>query len=250
MRVNRSLTLISRSRFRHNVEGAALALPANTKHVQMPEPTPQSNADPALAALGADATRLCASRLARVAGTHALSLDGIVLPTPSVAGIGCWTGLRPVAGTDTWRGAVHASLAALPFEDEAFCAVLVRFVRDLDLVATAVELARVLAPHGSLLVADLHPRSIWHGGASPGAWVRALRAAGLDVAPVVRCGSPWPRARGDAGVPRWLVHGIGGAWLLEARRRTFAAIPLRKPASNRRAVEHSTLLPGAHRQCA
>lgn len=217
----------------------------------MPDRNTHTDADPALAALGADASKLCAARLARVAGTHALSLDGIALPTPNVAGIGCWTVLRPASATgDAWSGAVRASVDALPFEDEAFCAVLVRFARGVDVDTTAAELARVLAPHGTLLIVDLHPRSIWHDGSSPGAWSRTLRHAGLDVSPTVRCGSPWPRDRGDAGVPRWLVRGIGGAWLLEARRRTFAAIPLRKSATSRRAVEHKTLLPGAHRQCA
>lgn len=206
------------------------------------------DADAALAALGADASKLCAARLARVAGTHALGLDGIALPMPDVAGIGCWTGLQPDPDATSWNGAVRASIDALPFEDEAFCAVLVRFPRGVEVGATAIELARVLAPHGTVLIVDLHPRSIWHGGSSPGAWSRALCKAGLDVSPSVRCGSPWPRERGVAGVPRWLVRGMGGAWLLEARRRTFAAIPLRKAAASRRAVEHKTLLPGAHRQ--
>ena len=52
-----------------------------------------------------------------------------------------------------------------------------------------------------------------------------------------------------AGLPQWLVRGAGGAWIVEARRSVLAALPLRRVAAPR-AVEHSTLLPGAHRQCA
>ncbi|MBU6416574.1 MAG: hypothetical protein KJS83_05320 [Xanthomonadaceae bacterium] len=113
----------------------------------------------------------------------------------------------------------------------------------------APELARALAPHGRLLVAGLHPRSLWRRGVAPRRWERALRNAGLDVLPAVRCGAPWPRARGAAGLPRWLVRGAGGAWIVEARRSVLASLPLRK-ASAHRAVEHNALLPGAHRQCA
>lgn len=211
----------------------------------------QLDADAALAAIVADASALCEARLARVAGTHALCLDGLAMPIPGVPGVGCWTALQPGIDAQAWNGAVRASITALPFEDEAFCAVLVRFAQGLvpdDEHARA--LARVLAPHGTLLIADLHPRSLWHAGAAPGHWARALRGVGLEVAPVARCGAPWPRQRGAAGVPDWLVRGAGGAWLLEARRRSFAAIPLRKSAVARRVADHNTLLPGAHRQCA
>lgn len=212
---------------------------------------PPPDADAAFAALVGDASALCAARLARVAGTHALCLDGIAMPMPGLPGIGCWTGLHAGIDAHAWNGAVRASITGLPFENEAFCAVLVRFAQGLvpdD--SHARELARVLAPHGTLLMADLHPHSLWHAGAAPGRWVRALRDAGLEVAPIVRCGAPWPRRHGAAGVPEWLVRGAGGAWLLEARRRSFAAIPLRKPAVGRRVAEHNTLLPGARRQCA
>lgn len=217
----------------------------------MTERDTQRDADPALAALGRDVTALCTARLARVAGTHGLCLDGFDLPTPNVAGIGCWTSLLPAESAGAWRGAVAAEIAGLPFEDDAFCALLLRFAPGLDDLASAArELARVLAPHGTLLVVDVHPHSAWHGGSSPARWARALRGAGLEVAPVVRCGAPWPRERGAAGVPKWLVRGVGGAWLLEARRRGFAATPLCTAVAKRRAVEHNTLLPGAHRQCA
>ncbi|MGH8235315.1 MAG: hypothetical protein ACREPU_14140 [Rhodanobacteraceae bacterium] len=208
--------------------------------------------DPALAAIGADASAICAARLVRVAGTHALLLDGIAMPEPLVAGVARWTTLHPGPGGTGWHGPLRAATDELPFGDESFCAVLVRFADRAGVAPEGVagELARVLANHGTLLIAGLHPRSLWQTGIAPGRWERALRAADLDVAPALRCGSPWPRMRGAAGMPGWLVRGIGGAYVLEAHRRVVTAIPLRKPASSRRAVEAKPVLPGARRQCA
>lgn len=203
----------------------------------------------ALAAIGADASAVCARRLARAAGTHALVLDGIALPQPAVAGVACWTSLQPDVPSGAWYGALRAEAGELPFGDEAFCAVLVRFAGEgVDPDAVAAELSRVLADHGTLLVAGLHPRSWWRAGVAPGRWERALRRAGLDVTPAVRCGSPWPSARGAARLPKWLVRGIGGAYVIEAHRRVVNAIPLRKSAARRRAVDHKAWLPGAHRK--
>lgn len=205
---------------------------------------------PALAAIGADATAVCAARLARVAGTHALVLDGMAMPVPPVPGVGRWTALQPGADGGGWCGPLRASADALPFEDESFCAVVARFLPCPDFTPESIvrELARVLAPHGLLLIADLHPRSLWHAGIAPGRWERALRGAGLEVSPATRCGSPWPRTRGAAGMPHWLVRGMGGAWVVAAHPHAQAAIPLRKPVAGRRTVEHKTLLPGANRK--
>lgn len=206
--------------------------------------------DPALVAIGTDASAICAGRLARIAGTHALLLDGIGVSEPSVAGVARWTIVQPGPGDGGWQGPLRAAVDELPFGDESFCAVLVRFADRAGVApeTAAAELARVLAQHGTLLIAGLHPRSLWHEGVAPGRWERALRGAGLDVAPATRCGSPWPRVRGAAGMPKWLVRGIGGAYVIEAHRRVVTAIPLRKSASSRRTVEHKALLPGANRQ--
>jgi SAM-dependent methyltransferase len=184
----------------------------------------------------------------RTVGTYGLVLDGIGMPVPAVAGIACWAALTPSPTDSQWRGPLHTHLAELPFADDSFCAVLACFQDAAD-ASFAPELARVLAPHGRLLVAGLHPRSLWHCGVAPRRWERALRSAGLDVLPAVRCGAPWPRARGAAGLPRWLVRSAGGAWIVEARRSVLAALPLRR-ASGHRVVEHSPVMPGARRQCA
>lgn len=193
---------------------------------------------------------MCLTRLARVAGTHGLLFDGADVRIPKVAGVARWTALRPSADARDWRGPLRTRASELPFADDSFCAVLACFMGAGDAVdASAVELARVLAPHGTLLVVDLHPRSLWHRGVAPGRWERALRDAGLSVKPAVRCGAPWPRARGAVGLPQWLQRAAGGAYVVEARRSVLATLPLRQLAS-RRAVESGTLVPGAHRQCA
>jgi SAM-dependent methyltransferase len=217
--------------------------------LQSPQPTGRSSCDTAaLAALGTDISTACATRLARTSGTHGLFLDGIGMPVPVAAGIACWTTLNPSGTGPAWQGPLRAAVGELPFADDSFCAVLVGF-KDAADVSFAPELARVLAPHGRLLVAGLHPRSLWRCGVAPRRWERALRRAGLDVLPAVRCGAPWPRARGDAGLPRWLVRSVGGAWIVEARRSVLAALPLRRTSAHR-VVEHSPVMPGARRQCA
>lgn len=213
-------------------------------------PAPRFDAqDPALAAIGADAAAVCAGRLARIAGIHALVLDGVPLPEPQVDGVACWTTLEqnPSGG---WLGPLRMDAHELPFSDESFCAVLVRFTEHAAVTPEdlAPELARVLANHGTLLISGLHPRSLWRTGFAPRRWERALRAAGLVVAPTVRCGSPWPRVRGAANMPKWLVRSMGGAYVVEAHRRVVTAIPLRKSPSRRRAVDRKAFLPGAHRK--
>lgn len=213
-------------------------------------PTRQFNMDrSALAAIGNDASMTCAARLDRVAGTHGLLLDGMPLPAPAVTSVACWTVLRPGTGAGEWCGPLRMAANALPFGEGSFCVVLVRFpaLATFEPRVVAAELGRVLAPHGSLLVTDIHPRSLWRSGATPGRWTRALDGAGLDVLPAVRCGSPWPRARGADGLPGWLVRGLGGAWVIEARRRTRMPIPLRRTAPGRHAVEPAGLIPDAHR---
>ncbi len=221
--------------------------------------SPSSTAGSEFTALTADVTALCTPLLTRVTGTHALLLDGANGEPPASTGYGRWTVLRPDQGGG-WCGELRLDTSYLPFGDEAFCALLVRFVGSAGIAPEdiAEELARVLAPHGLLLVAELHPHSLWHprhaegalaGGAAmaPRRWLRALAAVGLCVDPAVRCGAPWPRAAGAAGLPRWLVRHLGGAYLLQARKRSLSGVVLRKQPVARRAVEHGTLVPGAHR---
>lgn len=204
----------------------------------------------ALAALGRTIVADCQARLARVTGTHGLLMDSIGVETPRVAGIACWATLRRPSQIDAWRGPLQARLAEMPFVDDSFCVVLACCVGAAGAMdGGAGEFARMLAPHGTLLVVDLHPCSLWRGGVAPHRWGRALRAAGLSVKPAVRCGAPWPRAAGVAGLPDWVTRHCGGAYIIEARRSVLAVLPLRA-AAGRRTAEPATLLPGARRQCA
>lgn len=222
----------------HSVQPLALEHPT----------TPALRDAAALAALTADIAADCATRLARVTGSYGLLLAGMPLRPPPNASVACWAVLTPRADAPGWQGGLRADAVTLPFADGAFGAILACFSGDAGLVC-ADELARVLAPHGTLLVADLHPRSLWRAGVAPERWERALRRAGLDVRPAARRGAPWRRARGSDGLPRWLTRVAGGAWIIEARPSVLAALPLRQPAA-RRALEHNALLPGARRECA
>ena len=200
-------------------------------------------------ALGDDVARACEWYWQRRAGTFGLVLDGSGTAAPRFSvGVGCWSVLRRDAGQG-WRGAVLADADALPFADAAFCAVLACFPAAGD-TTLAAELARVLAPGGTLLVAHRHPCSLWRAGEWPGRWQRALRAAGLQVSAAHRCGAPWPRVGGAAGLPAWLGAAAGGAWIIEAHHVAATPIPLRPAVTAQRAAEHSTLVPGTQRQCA
>lgn len=221
-----------------------------TTSLQSPLPAGQyTRRTPALEAAARDVAAACAARLTRVAGTHGLLLDASAcMPVPTVAGLARWTALRRAEPDGGWRGAVRADATRLPFADDACCVVAACFVGAAD-ASVAAELARVLAPHGTLLVAGFHTRTPWRCGVAAGPWMRALRAAGLDVLPAHRCAAPWPRARGVDGLPHWLVRWSGGVWLLEARRSVLTALPLCR-AKARRALEPDTLLPGVRRECA
>ncbi|HEU0278148.1 MAG TPA: hypothetical protein VFQ95_10045 [Rhodanobacteraceae bacterium] len=220
-----------------------------------PMPAVQAINDRTSAALGAEAVRMCAARVAKVTGTHALLLDGMAhirLGTPE--GVACVTTLRRAPEGADWRGSLRAEPVELPFGDGAFCLVCAYFpgLGGVLPEPLAGELARVLSVHGTLLVVDVHPVALWHApSSSPWRWQRALRGAGLQVAAAVRFGSPWPRARGTDGLPRWMVQLLGGGWLLAARRRPEAGATVLRPAfAGRRVREPATLLPGAgaHRQ--
>lgn len=216
-----------------------------------PEPLPAASS--AWAALRADAADACAPYLGKVAGTHALLLDDAGSRPPQLGGVACWTLLHPGRDGAGWRGPLRAGSDALPFGDDSFCAVLVRFAGAAGVAPEVIagELARVLAPHGVLLVVDLHAHSLWPADGMPQRrWLRSLRRADLEVAPAQRCGAPWARPRGAQGLPRALVEWLGGAYVIEAHRCASAAIPLRSASARRQKVERGTLVPGARRQCA
>lgn len=216
-----------------------------------------------MTSLLADAAHECSPALAGVTGTHALSLDAFDAPLPQVPGLGRWTLLRP-DHDDALSGELRAWPEALPFVDASFCVVLIRYIAGCGLQPNqlAHEAARVLAPHGLLLVVELHPWSAWRPWLNvrvrhaepvpyvvpPRRWRRALRAAGLVVGETRRCGAPWPRTDGMRGLPRWAGR-CGGAYLLQARKRDGVTLITQRPSTvrPRATAEHTTWAPGAHR---
>ncbi|MCE5233997.1 MAG: methyltransferase domain-containing protein [Mizugakiibacter sp.] len=228
----------------------------------MPETLAALYATPPLRALCADATAALAPELAGLAGPHALLVDACVAPAlPPTPLLATWARLRVDAGA--LSGDLLGSADALPFADDSFRAVVVRLAAEAigGPEAIADELARVLAPQGIALIAALHPLSLWQpwlarrAGAAltlalPGRWRGALAARGVDVYAVRRCGAAWPRAETSRSQPRWL-HAVGGGYVLIARKRRMATIPLRlRPRSVHVGARAGTLAPGAHRACA
>ncbi|MEO7149119.1 MAG: methyltransferase domain-containing protein [Rhodanobacteraceae bacterium] len=215
-----------------------------------------------LTALLADAAADCVPLLAGVTGTHGLLLDALGGAPPSLPGLGRWTSLR-LRGDGMLDGSMRADVEQLPFVDDSFCVVLIRHAAGCGVIPESIanEAARVLAPHGLLMVVELHPWSAWRPWFAaqrrrgsdalrvvpPHRWQRALRAAGLAAGLTRRCGAPWPRRHGSRGLPRWLSR-CGGAYLLDARKRNDTSNVRRlQPARSRAAAEHASLAPGAHR---
>ncbi|HEY3521467.1 MAG TPA: methyltransferase type 11 [Rhodanobacteraceae bacterium] len=225
------------------------------QHVQ-----PNSSRDPILAALAGRIAAECSPWLARTSGTHALLLDAIGAPAPQAAGLGRWTALS-LGERNNFEGPLRAEPAALPFCDNSFGAVLIRCLAGAGVPpgTLAGEAARVLAPHGVLLVVECHPLSAWRPwwaarrrrgevalcAVAPRRWRSVLRQAGLSVGEPLRCGAAWPSTR---AMPRWLEHACGDAWLLSARKRDDILVMQRLQHRRTRAVsERAPSMPGAHR---
>jgi len=216
--------------------------------------------DPILTALANRTAAESLSRLARIAGTHALLLDAIGGPAPQTAGLGRWTALE-LSERGNLTGPLRAEPDALPFCDNSFGAVLVRHLAGAGVSPrqVAAEAARVLAPHGLLLVVECHPLSLWRPwwaarrkrgevflrAVASHRWRSALLKAGLAVGEPSRCGAAWPSTR---SMPRWLERTCGEAWLLSARKRDDATVAQRmQPRRTRAVAEHAPWMPGAHR---
>lgn len=218
----------------------------------------QLQRDPAFAALTTRTQVETLARLQGATGTHGMLLDavgGFVLQTP---GLGRWVTLQPEVHGG-FAGPLRAKADALPFCDSSFGAVVLRHLAGADFRpdALAREAARVLAPHGVLVVIECHPCSAWrwstrgarNGDALraslPRRWKKALLQAGLSVGELTRCGAAWPVAH---ATPRWLERIAGGAWVLQARKRHDATLAQRMSARRAHAVpEQTSWMPGTHR---
>lgn len=232
----------------------------------MPETVAALYETPQLRTLCAEATVALAPELAGLAGPHALLVDAGIAPAlPPTPLLAAWTRLQVHAGA--LYGDLLGSADALPFADDSFRAVVLRFAAEAigGPEALADELARVLAPQGIALIAALHPLSLWQPWlalhahregaaltlAGPGRWRSVLAARGVDVYAVRRYGAAWPRSQSSGAQPRWLRATAGGGYMLIARKRRSAMIPLRlRPRPAAVVARHGTLAPGAHRACA
>lgn len=168
-----------------------------------------------------------------------------------------------VAG-DGLAGTVACLPNALPWRAASFDLVIVR--HGLDALPPGcgleAELARVLAPGGTLLLFGFNRFSPWHlwmaARAEPGLRVprsgsvarstAALRAHGFDVVARDFLGGHWPRATAAAtaaapvraGGSRWQA-----AWLLAARRQAAAMRVIPIAAARSRAKPLPALVPSS-----
>jgi SAM-dependent methyltransferase len=236
----------------------------NHPQPQMQEMVSTLQTHPAFAALTAETTAECASRLDGITGTHALLLDATGGPVPQIPGIGRWTVLRVAGGVECLAGPLRAQVDALPFSDGSFSLVVIRHLVGAGVPAQALvsEGGRVLASHGLLLALEFHPLSLWRPWlagrrrrgeealrvVSPNRLQGALRANGLAVRGQWRCGAPWPRPEGMRGLPHWSAEAAGAVYLLKARKRDSSGIVRRlQSRRTRNAREQVPWAPGAQR---
>ncbi|MBD8898316.1 methyltransferase domain-containing protein [Rhodanobacter sp. DHG33] len=172
---------------------------------------------------------------------------------PSLPGV-TWT--RLWLAPDGYRGDVRGRVdEPLPFVDEAFDLVWLQHVLEPASQAAALmtEACRVLAPGGVLAVTAVHPLSGWapwfywraRGQRQTLQWPWRLRLhlqrEGLEFENLRRLGAHRPGAK-LAGDSRW-----GGAYLLLARKRRRAAIPMKLRPLPARAPVNARLSPGTRR---
>jgi SAM-dependent methyltransferase len=194
-------------------------------------------ASKAIRGLLAEETAAFATDLQRCAATHALQISAAQRDVPpTLPTLGSWVRLEL---TDTgYAGDVRgAADEPLPFLADAFGLVVLRHALEVapfpqELVA---EAARVLAPGGMIALTGVHPASGWlpwllwrsrHQElvfSSPLRLRYWLHGADLEVERSQRVGAIWPAS----GTMQHRGHPLGGGYLVVARKRRSAVLPVR-----------------------
>jgi len=223
----------------------------------MPTLAPDIYTTPQVRKLLADEARALAPLVARCTGEHGLHLTTSALAEPpAIPLLGHWATVRVMGAT--FGGDVRASgLEALPFSDDAFGVVLLRHalettVRQDNLLDEAI---RVLAPGGMLAITGIHPLGLWAPWVArqsrgtrprltwPWWWSQRLVRDEFELSMPRRLGSAWPRATGaPAG-----ESPLGGGYMLVARKKRPAALPLRARPAAVASPMPGTLASGARR---
>ncbi|URL57252.1 methyltransferase domain-containing protein [Luteibacter flocculans] len=223
----------------------------------MPHFAPDIYTTPQVGKLLADEARVLAPLLSRCTGDHGLHLTtSAPAEPPAIPLLGHWATVR-VAGKALGGDVIASGLEPLPFVDEAFGVVLLRHAlettsRQDNLLDEAI---RVLAPGGMLAITGIHPVGLWSPWVArqsrgprprltwPWWWSQRLVRDEFDLSVPRRVGSAWPRTGGTATGESL----VGGGYLLVARKKRPAAVPLRPRAAVVPSPIPGTLASGARR---
>lgn len=173
---------------------------------------------------------------------HALAADSLV--SIEAAGLGAIEHAAPVsmrlqmAGTGQMEGDARAACDAWPFPDEGVDVVVLRHALEFCSCPRLLlgEALRVVARGGHVLIAGVHPCSLWHAcnlrrirGVDPGYRTRLpwqleawMRSSGMRVEPRTRYGGLLPDRTPDAG-----GGVLAACYLLHARKAAGSVTPLK-----------------------
>ncbi len=168
---------------------------------------------------------------------------------------------------DRLGGEASCTADALPWAAASFDLVIVRHATDLlPGCGLERELARVLAPGGSLLLFGLNPWSLWRWWWSRQALATTSRprpvgaarmrdrldVLGLEASPAQGFGGAWPGVQVPAAAPARAAAGWQAAWMLRADKRALAVrpLPLRTAIGRARRIAPALAPRASLRECA
>lgn len=194
---------------------------------------------------------------ASLPGRRALLLQGHESARAFEADLRPFIATRVHVGAAGLEGDVACSAGALPWGDDAFELAVVQHADDVPGPSAGFvdEIARVLAPGGTLVWYGFNPLSPWHawmrwharGGvrmprvASADGVRRQVLRAGFVAASIVGIGPCWPGGTRVAR-SRPLTH-LRAAWMLVASKQRAVLTPLRPRARPVRALPQPALAP-------